>query len=485
MQVTETNQDGLKREFKIVIDAKDIETKVESRLDEIAQQVRVPGFRPGKVPPQVMKQRFGDSVIGEILEKAVTDSANQAMAERDMRPAMEPKIEIQDYKVGADLEYTIAVELMPDFEPMDFAKIEIERLTTEVTDSEIDQAMDEIASRQKQNKSLEKPRKSGNGDVVVLDFVGTIDGKEFSGGTAEDHYLELGSNSFIPGFEDQLVGKAAGDDVVVKIAFPEDYGNEELSGKAAEFNVTIKEIRETVQVDIDEEFSQANGFDSLAAMKTTVRETLQGNYDTIARNRVKRVLLDMLAKGHDFDVPEGMVVLEFDIIWEQIEKARKEGQLDPEDAAKSEDEMRAEYRDIAARRVRLGLLLSEVGRRNDIVVSDQEINQAVAAEAQKHPGHEQEVMEIYKKNPVAKDNLRAPIFENKVVDFILELAQISDRKVTPEELVKADEEVEQAKPAGKKSAKKAPSKKKAATAKAPEKAAAAKPPAKKAPKKKA
>ncbi len=467
MQVTETNQDGLKREFRVVIDAKDIETKMDTRLDEIAQQVRVPGFRPGKVPPQIMKQRYGDAVIGEILEKAVSDSASQAMAERDMRPAMEPKIEIQDYKVGADLEYTMAVELMPVFEPMDFAKIEIERLVTEVPDSDIDEAMGEIASRQKQNKPLEKPRQAMKGDVVVIDFVGSVGGEEFPGGAAEDHYLELGSESFIPGFEEQLVGKDAGEEVVVKIAFPADYGNEELAGKDAQFTVTIKEIREAVAVDIDEEFAKANGFDTLAAMNTAVRETLQSNYDTIARNRVKRVLLDKLADGHDFDVPEGMVTLEFDVIWEQIEKARKEGGLDPEDAAKSEDEMRTEYRDISARRVRLGLLLSEVGRRNTIEVSDQEISQAVIAEAQKHPGHEQEVMDIYQKSPAAKDNLRAPIFENKVVDFILELAQVNERKVTPEDLVKADDEVEEARPADKKAPKK-----KAAAAKTSKKTAA-------------
>ncbi len=478
MQVTETNQDGLKREFKVVIDAKDIETKMETRLDEISRQVRVPGFRPGKVPPQIMKQRYGDAVIGEILEKAVSDSASQAMAERDMRPAMEPKIDIQDYKVGADLEYTMAVELMPEFEPMEFAKIEIERLVTEVPDSDLDEAMGEIAKRQKQNRPLEKPRKTRLSDVVVLDFVGSVDGKEFPGGAAEDHYLELGSDSFIPGFEEQLVGKDAGDEVLVKVVFPKEYSNEELSGKDAEFNVTIKEIREAVAVDIDEEFAKANGFDTLEAMKSAVRETLQGNYDTIARNRLKRVLLDTLAEGHDFEVPDGMVKLEFDIIWEQIEKARKAGELDPEDVAKSEDEMRAEYREISARRVRLGLLLSEVGRRNTIEVSDQEINQAVIAESQKHPGHEQEVMEIYHKNPAAKDNLRAPIFENKVVDFILELARVSERKVTPEELIKADDEVEQAKPAGKKTPKKE------AAAKASKKATSGKPAAKKAAKKK-
>jgi len=480
MQVTETNQDGLKREFRVVIDAKDIASKMDDRLDEIAQQIRVPGFRPGKVPPQIMKQRYGDSVIGEILEKTVSDSASQAMAERDLRPAMEPKIEIQDYKVGADLEYTIAVELMPDFDPMDFAKIEIERLVTEVPDSNVDEAMNEIASRQKQNKALEKPRKSKNGDVVVLDFVGRVDGKEFPGGAAEDHYLELGSGSFIPGFEEQLVDKDAGEDVLVKVAFPAEYGNEELSGKDAEFDVTIKEIRETFALDINDEFASGNGFESLEAMRTAVRETLQGNYETITRGRVKRILLDKLADGHDFDVPDGMVGLEFDVIWEQIEKAKKEGQLDPEDAAKSEDEMRAEYSEIAARRVRLGLLLSEVGRRNTIEVSDQEVSQAVVAEAQKHPGHEQEVMEIYQKNPAAKDNLRAPIFENKVVDFILELAQVSDRKVTPEELIKADDEIETGGPASKKTAKKAPAKKPAT-----KDAAAKKPAAKKTAKKKA
>jgi trigger factor len=465
MQVTETNQDGLKHEFKVVIDANDLAQKVDLRLGELAHQVRIPGFRPGKVPTKVIKQRYGDAVLGEVMEQAVNDSANQALQERGMRPAMEPKIEVQEYKEGADLEYTLAIEVLPEIEPMDFATLQLERVTTKVPDDDIDKTLEQLAGSHKDTKPVEEPRAAVAGDVVVVDFVGRIDGEEFPGGKAEDYHLELGSGMFIPGFEDQLLGKKAGEEVTVSVAFPEEYGNDDLKGKPAEFSVTVKEIRESVPAVIDDEFAKANGLESLSALRDSVRETLQSNYDQVTQGRLKRDLLDKLAEAHDFAVPPGMVEIEFEQIWSQIEEARKKDELEEEDKAKSEDELRAEYQEIAERRVRLGLLLSEVGQRAQIQVTDQEVNQAVMAEAQRHPGQEREVFEIYQKNPAAKAHLRAPIFENKVVDYILELAKVETREVSPEELLKPDEpesEAEPAKSAKKKAdVKKKPAKKKA------------------------
>jgi trigger factor len=464
MQVTETNQDGLKHEFKVVIDASDLAQKIDLRLGELATQARIPGFRPGKVPPNVIKQRYGEAVLGEVMEQAVNDSANQALQERNMRPAMEPKIEVQEYKEGADLEYTLAIEVLPEVEPMDFSTLELERVTAKVPEKDIDQTLEHLAGSHKDTKPIDEPRAAVAGDVVVVDFVGRIDGKEFPGGKADDYHLELGSGMFIPGFEEQLLGKSAGDEVVVTVNFPDDYGNEELKGKPAEFTVTVKEIRESVPAVIDDEFAKANGLESLAALRDSVRETLQGNYDQITQGRLKRDLLDKLAEAHDFAVPPGMVEVEFDTIWKQVDEARKKGELEDEDKDKSEEELKAEYQTIAERRVRLGLLLSEVGQRAQVQVTDQELNQAVMAEAQRHPGHEREVFEIYQKNPAAKAQLRAPIFENKVVDYILELAKVETREVSPEDLLKPDEPEGEgkAKVAAKSSKKKADVKKKPA-----------------------
>lgn len=464
MQVTETNQDGLKHEFKVVIDANDLAQKVDLRLGELATQVRIPGFRPGKVPNNVLKQRYGDAVLGEVMEQAVNDSANQALQERGMRPAMEPKIEVQEYKEGADLEYTLAIEVLPEVEPMDFTTIALERTVAKVPDADIDQTLEHLAGSHKDTKPLEEPRAAVIGDIMVVDFVGRIDGTEFSGGAAEDYHLELGSGMFIPGFEEQLLGKNAGEETVVNVSFPDDYGNDELKGKPAEFSVTIKEIREAVPAVIDDEFAKANGLDSLAALRDSVRDTLQNNYDQVTQGRLKRDLLDKLAGAHDFAVPPGMVEIEFDTIWRQVTEAREKDELEEEDKAKSEDELKAEYQGIAERRVRLGLLLSEVGQRASIEVTDQEVNQAVMAEAQRHPGQEREVFEIYQKNPAAKAHLRAPIFENKVVDYILELAKVEVREVSPEDLLKDDEAESEAEPEKKADVKKKSAKKPAAKA---------------------
>jgi trigger factor len=434
MQVTETLSEDLKREFKVVVAAKDISEKLEVRLAELGQQVRIPGFRPGKVPLTILKQRFGTSVMGEIVEQAVNDASSQAMDERGLRPAMQPKIEITSFDEGKDLEYTMALELLPEIVPMDFAKLELERLAVDVQDDELQTALDRLASSQMKTEALQEPRKSQSGDVLVIDFQGTVDGEAFPGMTGEDHHLELGSNRFVEGFEEQLVGVDTGQELEVKVTFPEAYVNDKLAGKDAVFQVKVKDILQAAPHPIDDELAQSLGEENLDSLKERVKEQIAGEYDTAARARLKRALLDKLAEAHGFGVPMGMVDLEFDAIWGQIEKEREEGRVDPDDEGKSDEDLRAEYRGIAERRVRLGLLLSEVGRSNGIEVTDDEVNQALVREAQRHPGHEREVFEFYQKSPEGLANLRAPLFEDKVVDFIVQLAKVEERKVTAEEL---------------------------------------------------
>ncbi len=434
MQVTETETDGLKREFKVVIAASDIEEKLQHRLMELGSTVKVPGFRPGKVPVQVLKQRFGRSVLGEVVERAVTDGSSQALSERGLRPATQPRIEITAFDEGKDLEFTMALELLPDIKPIDFGDLKLTRLKVEVPDSEVDSALDHLAGHRKESKPLETPRKAESGDVLVIDFRGSVNGEELPGMAAEDHHLELGSSSFIEGFEDQLIGVDVDEDREVKVRFPDGYVNEKLAGQEAVFQVKVKEIRETQPAVIDEDFAKSLGEDSLDSLKSKLRDQIGQDYEQASRTHLKRELLDKLAEAHDFVVPAGMVDIEFNTIWPHIEEAMKEGKLDEEDQDKSEDVLKSEYREIAERRVRLGLLLSEVGRVNNIDVSSEELNRALAMEARKHPGQEREVFEYFQKTPEAMANLRAPIFENKIVDFIVEMADTAEKGVTAEEL---------------------------------------------------
>ena len=440
MQITETNNEGLKREFKIVVEANDIRQKMDARLMEVGNTVQIPGFRPGKVPMTLLKQRFGQAVMGEILENAVNTSSEQAIAERGLRPAMQPKIEITSFEDGSDLEYTMALELMPDIEPMDFSTLKLERLTAEVTGEAVDESIQNIAEQHKNFQPVAKSRKAQSGDVLVIDFVGKIDGEEFPGGAAEDHHLELGSSSFIEGFEDQLIGLKPGDHAEVNVTFPEQYVNDQLAGKPAVFEVDVKEIRERVAVPVDEEFAKMLGLESLEKLREAVTESLTNEYAQLSKARLKRVLLDGLADNHDFPVPEGMVDIEFDTIWKGFERQREQGDIDEDDVGKSDDELKTEYRDISLRRVRLGLLLSEVGRLNNIEVMQEELNQAIMQQARQTPGREREVVEFYQNNPDALANVRAPLYENKVIDFITEMADVTERKVSLEDLIRDPDE---------------------------------------------
>ena len=453
MQVVETSAEGLKREFTITVPATEIEAKITAKLNDLSTQVHMRGFRPGKVPPSLLRKMYGKSVLGEVLEEAVTASSQQALADNSLTPAMQPKIEVENFEEGAELTYTMAVEIMPDIEPIDFAKLELERLTTPVTDERVEAALQTLAEQQKTFEPITRSRKSRKGDMMVVDFVGKVDDATFEGGTATDLQLELGAKRFIAGFEEQMIGAKAGDEVVVEVTFPDDYPSEHLAGKDATFEVTVKEIRQVKAVEVDDEFAKQMGLDSLDALKTALRGQLEQEMAGLSRMRLKRSLLDALAESHDFEVPAGMVDMEYEQICQQLrpESAAPDDHdhdhdhahdHDADDSATPaadeglSDEQKGEYRQIAVRRVRLGLLLSEVGRRNSIEVGADEVNRSMMEQARRFPGREREVMKFYNENAQAMAQLRAPLFEDKLVDFILEMARISERQVTAEELAR-------------------------------------------------
>ncbi|MGE0736352.1 MAG: trigger factor [Alphaproteobacteria bacterium] len=464
MQVVEGAVEGLKRELKVVVPATDIDGRVSKKMDEVGKNVRIPGFRPGKVPAGLLKKRYGAAVMNEVMEEVVSDSASKAMEEKGLRPALQPKIQVDSFGEGKDLAYTMSVEVLPEIQPMDFAKLELTKYKVEVPADKIEEQLTKVAEGRKQSEPVTDGRAAQNGDIAVIDFVGRQGGVEFKGGAGKDYFLELGSNHFIPGFEEQLVGVKAGEHRQVKVTFPAEYGAKELAGKEAEFSVDVKEIRAAKPAEINDELAKTLGMENVAALRDAVKKQMENEYNSLARSRLKRELLDALNEHHKFEVPSGMVDLEFDAIWKQIEEQRKQGQSDSEDAGKSDDELKAEYRKIAERRVRLGLLLSEVGTKNNISVPQEEITRAIFQEAQRFPGQERQVVEYFQKNPQAVNSVRAPLFEEKVIDFILELAKLTDKSMTLEELIKegdddaasdsADTEKKAAKAGAKKSEKK-------------------------------
>ncbi|BBK37380.1 trigger factor [Allostella sp. ATCC 35155] len=449
MNVVETSSQGLKREFKVTVPAAELSGKVDSRLAEIAKTANMPGFRPGKVPLPVLRRRFGQALLGEVLQETLEAGAQMAMEERGLRPALQPKVDIQSFNEGGDLEYTMAVEVLPTITPTDFAAIELERLRVAVDEAEIDKALQRVAEQHKRSVPIAEPRPVQSGDVAVVDFEGFVDGKAFAGGKAEGFHLEVGSGMFIPGFEDQLIGREVGQPFDVEVTFPAEYGNKQLAGQPARFAVTISEIKVPAPAEVDDELATQIGFPSLAELRNAARQEMEKDFSAVARARLKRELLDKLSAGHDFEVPAGMVDLEFEGIWSRVEEQRKaaaaqppaeggdEAAAEPDpDAGKDDETLKAEYRAIAERRVRLGLLLAEVGRLNNINVAPEEINQAISEEARRYPGQERQVIEFYEKNPQAVASIRAPLFEDKVVDHIVDQAKVSERSVPVEELLR-------------------------------------------------
>ena len=439
MQVTELSAEGLKHQFKIVVPSSELTSKIDERLAEMAKTAALPGFRPGKVPVSLLKKQYGQALFGEAVEAAVNTSTAKAIEDRGLKPALQPRVDLKQLEEGKDVEFEVVVEVLPQIGKLDFSGVELERLKAEVPEKDIDEALERIAKANREQKPVDPPRAAQKGDAIKLDFVGSVDGVEFPGGAAQDYVLEIGSGSFIPGFEDQLVGAEIDKPVDVKVTFPAEYGAPELAGKDAVFKCTVKEVLEYVDKPADDELAKKNNFENLEAMRKAIGERIGQDYTQISRTMIKRQLLDKLADSHKFAVPEGLVEGEFNAIWQRIEEAKKNGQKVEDD----EEKMRKEYRDIAERRVRLGLLLADVGRSNSIDVTPEELNQAAMREAMRYQGQERQVLEYFSKNPEAKDQLRAPIFEEKTVDFILELAKVSEKSVTPEELLKAAREAEE------------------------------------------
>src|SRR5215207_9662639 len=516
MNVTETSAEGLKREYKITVPASEVEEQIGKKLGDLAKSIRIPGFRPGKVPVDLVRRRYGPAVRGEVLQEAVQDSSAEAMRERNLRPALQPRVEIVSAAEGADLEYTMSLEVLPDLPEPDFSGLALERL----------------AEQQRKAEPVERPAEIG--DIIVADMVGRIGDEEIPGSRGEGREIELGAEGLLPGFTDQLLGASAGDTRLVTVAFPEDAPNPDMAGKKGVFEVAVKEVRQRLPAKIDDSLAEEVGLENLAELRQEIRQRMQRDYDTFARQQLKRALLDKLAAQYDFPVPPGMVKMEFNSIWAQYETEKEarsqfaaraaaqagggegpidggnviapeetalegaaerapaapeapkpqppghepghepashhatphpgspdepldaaaviapeetalEGASDAEPAAagdEDDEKARAEFRRIAERRVRLGLLLAEVGRSNNITVGQDELNQALAQEARRHPGYERQVIDYYRNNPDAINNLRAPIFEEKVVDFIVEMAKPEERKIAPQDLLAAAQNAE-------------------------------------------
>ncbi len=435
MQVTQTHAEGLKREYRISVPGPDIEGKVTGRLDELRRTVSIPGFRPGRAPFLLLKKRFGDAVRGEVLEAALQDSTREAIDGEGVRPALQPRIDDVNFADGEDLEYTLAVELMPDIEPIDFSDLELERLVVEPSEEAVSEAVARLARQRTVYTAVADGRGAVEGDRLRVDFKGRIDGEEFPGGTAEDFVLDLGAGVLVAGFDEQLIGVASGGEKTVEVTFPDDYPAEHLKGRTASFEVLVKAIEAAAAPEIDDEFAAGLGSPDLAALQASIKERIAREYAEMSKTLLKRNLLDKLAGIYDFELPPTMVESEFDGLWKRVEELIAGDRLGDEDKGLTEDELKARYRGIAERRVRLGLLLSEIGRLNEIRVGEDELQRAVTAQAFRFPGQEQKVAEYYRNNPAAVMELQAPILEDKVVDFIVELARVTERQAGPKDLI--------------------------------------------------
>jgi trigger factor len=441
MQITQTVSEDLRRQFTVTVLASELDAKVTKRLEELKPRVNLKGFRPGKAPVSFLKKQFGKSVMGEVVEQAVTEGSQKAISDNQLKPALQPRVEpvsdVQQVVDGkADLEFTVTVDLMPDFDVTDVSKLEVERLTADVADADIDEALERLATQSRGYTTRPEGEAAGKDDIVQIDFVGRIDGTEFEGGKGENFNLTLGSGQFIPGFEDQLIGTEAGETREVKVTFPTDYPSADLAGKEAVFTVTVKEIKAPDEPRIDDELAKKMGLDSLATLKDRVREQVKGDFTAATRLHLKRRILDALDNAHSFPLPPAMVEAEFNSIWAQVEDELKREGKTAADEGKTEEELKAEYHAIAERRVRLGLVLGKLGEQNGISVTGEEVNRAIMARARQFPGQEQQVFQFYANNQQAQAEVRAPLFEDKVVDFIAELAKVTDKKVDRETLFK-------------------------------------------------
>ena len=450
MKVAVLKEEGLTRELEVTVPSSEIKKNVERELVAYGQKAKIDGFRKGKIPMQVLQQKYGTMVLGEVLDKTVQETSVKAMQEQNIRPALQPKIELKDgenFSADNDLTYTMKIETIPAFEVGDLSKISIVKPTAKVGDKEVNETLERIAGNNRAFAKVEEDRATIKGDTVLVDFHGqTKEGKSVPGMSGHDMQVELGSGQLIPGFEDQLIGQKVGAHVHVDVTFPADYGQKELAGQPAMFHVDIKEIRAAEPAKVDEDLAKKLRFESLDKLKETVTKQISADYDQLSRMKVKRALLDALDEVHDFDLPQGMIDLEFEAISQQMEREKTET------GEKLTDEEKEDLKVIAERRVRLGLVLAEIGRTNNVDVSNEELRKAIHAEARKYPGQETQVLEFYSKNPQVIESFRAPLYEEKVIDHMLTKVNVTDKEVSIEELTKDDEELPKPK---KKAAKKA------------------------------
>ena len=448
MEVTETLSDGLKREFQVQVPAADLEARVTERLGELKDRVQMRGFRPGKVPVNHLRKIYGKAVMAETIEAVIRELNAKIVSERGLKLAMEPKVTIPNEATAvenviggqSDLAYTLALEILPNIELADFQGIKLERQVAEVTDAQINEALDKVAEQNRPFAAKAEGAKVEKGDRVVIDFAGRIDGAPFEGGIGGDVGVNVGAGTFIPGFEDQLVGMAAGETRVVKVTFPENYVNSQLAGKDAEFDVTAKSLEAPSTVTLDDAFAKSLGLESLDKLKDAVKARLQQEHAALSRQRLKRQLLDKLDEMHKFALPPTLAEDEFRNVWNAVEGDLKAQGRTFADEGTTEEKARKEYRGIAERRVRLGLVLAEIGEKNKITVTEEELTRAIVERARQIPGREQEIWDYYRKNPAAVAAIRAPIFEEKMVDFLIELAAITDKQVSREDLLKDEED---------------------------------------------
>jgi trigger factor len=449
MQVTETLSEGLKREYKVVVPASELDAKVNARLDELKDRVRINGFRPGKVPVTHLKRMYGRSAMAEVIEATVRDTNNQIVSEHGYKLAADPKVTLPteegaiDQLIAgkSDLNYTMALEIVPPITLGDFKSIKLTRLAADVTDAEVEQGITRIVDQNKPYMVRPEGEKAAKDDRVTISFSGTIDGKPFEGGSGDDAVVLIGSNTFIPGFEDQLIGIGAGETRTLKVTFPARYMKEDLAGKAAEFVVTAKSIEAPGKVTADDDFAKSLGLESLAKLRDAVKDSISREHAGMSRQKLKRALLDELDKLHKFEPPPTLVEEEFDRVWKSVLSELETEHKTFADEGTTEEKAKVEYRAIAERRVRLGLVLAEIGEKNNITVTEDELSRAVMERARQFAGQEQRVWDYYRQNPQAVAALRAPIFEEKVVDFLVELAGVTDSKVSRDELYKEDDSV--------------------------------------------
>lgn len=453
MNVTELKSEGLKKVFKVTVSAADFNKTVDEKLNKIAKTVKMPGFRAGKAPMAMIKQKYRDSVMGEALEEMIQSSTDKLVKDKALRPVMHPDVKITAFKDGEDIEFDVSVENMPEIKFDGLEEIKLEKLMAEVPAEEVEKALNYLANARKETVKIEEDKTAEKGETAVINFVGSVDGVEFQGGKGDNYPLELGSGSFIPGFEDQLIGKKAGDKVDVKVTFPENYHAKDLAGKDAVFAVEIIELRAPKKIEINDEFAKSLGEENLDKLKSVISERIKGDYENASKMKLKRQLLDVLDENYKFETPQSLVDAEYKAIVEQYEQAKKFNQLDESEKAKSEDELLAEYKDIAVRRVKLGLLLSEIGQNAKITITPDDINKAIMNEARKYPGQEKMVFDYYLKNKQAVDALKAPVFEEKIVDYIINQAKVNEKIVSIEELYTFDDEKKEAKKTVKKAAK--------------------------------